>query len=105
MLIRAAGSCGDRRGPGAPDGAELVDRIRATIAHPVHAAALAVALFTGQSPDEVGAWPIHALADGAAVLRSAPLTSRADYTVPPAARPLLAAARTFEQLRGARSSG
>jgi len=95
-------------GPGlgtVPFGAATADRIRARIASPVHAAALATALFTGGEPDELADIPINALAQDAATFTVSGAGGReaaktAVFVVPEPARPLLAAARTFLILRG-----
>jgi hypothetical protein len=95
-------------GPGlgaVPFSAATADRIRARIASPVHAAALATALFTGCEPDELADIPINALTQDAATFTVSGAGGReaaktAVFVVPEPARPLLAAARTFHILRG-----
>lgn len=75
----------------------LVERIRARLASTVHAAALATALFTGAPINELFTWRADDLSFDGAVLGTADGRSRL-YVVPPPARPLLRAARTFLQL-------
>jgi hypothetical protein len=85
-------------------------RLRAGVAHPVHAAAMATAMFTALAPDVLATIPISLLAEDAAVLRVPADRSGtlpripASYFVPAPARPLLLAARTFLYLRGASPS-
>ena len=85
-------------------------RLRAGVAHPVHAAAMATAMFTALDPDVLATVPISLLAEDAVVLRvpadrgGTLLRSPASYFVPAPARPLLLAARAFLYLRGASPS-
>ncbi len=78
-------------------------RIRANLVNPVHAAALATALFTGMPPDHIAHTPISALSPDAATLRlpNRPAGSQLVFVVPPFARGLLRAARVFLQFGGA----
>jgi len=93
-------------GPGLTTGpftAETASRIRERIAHPVRAGALATALLTGVSYGTLVSIPITALSETADVLllESHRRTEPGAHAIPPTARPLLAAARTFQALRGA----
>jgi hypothetical protein len=99
-------------GPGltsVPVTPEIAARIRAGVANPIHAAALAAALFTGLDPTGLTHTQISALSGDAAALSlfepARPRQADADapyvFFVPEPARPLLRAARTFLQLRGA----
>jgi hypothetical protein len=82
-------------------------RVRAGVAHPVHAAAMATAMLTALDPDVLATVPISLLAEDAVVLRvpadrgGTLLRAPASYFVPAPARPLLLAARAFVYLRGA----
>jgi hypothetical protein len=94
-----------------PVTAATAARIRAGVAHPVHAAALATALFTGLEPTSLAPCPISALSqDCAALDLYGPVAGYQDSRlpgrlfVPEPARPLLRAARTFLQLRGTEAS-
>lgn len=100
-------------GPGlntVPFTEDTAARLRAGVAHPVHAAAIAAAMFTALDPDVLATIPISLLADDAAVLQTRPggigqLTGTpTSYFVPAPARPLLLAARAFLYLRGASPS-
>ncbi|GAB3934853.1 hypothetical protein GCM10027614_08610 [Micromonospora vulcania] len=82
-------------------------RLRAGVANPVHAAALTAVYFTGLSPDLLTPVPLSALSDDATVLHITAMRATtwvADgavgYHIPDPARPLMAAARTFQHLRG-----
>jgi hypothetical protein len=85
-------------------------RLRAGVAHPVHAAAMATAMFAALDPDVMATIPIGLLAEDGAVLhvpakRGGPLSRiTASYFVPAPARPLLLAARAFLYLGGASPS-
>jgi hypothetical protein len=92
--------------------AEVADRLRAGVAHPVHAAAVATAMFTGLDADVLNLISVEALSGDAAALRTPLLGgvgrlggAPASFFVPPAARPLLAAARAFVHLRGGDARG
>lgn len=84
-------------------------RLRAAVAHPVHAAALVTALFTGLDTTILAAVTTDTLDTDAAVLRT-PLQHGiasvhaypAVFRVPPVARPLLRAARAFQHLHTGR---
>lgn len=89
----------------------IAARIRAGVANPIHAAALAAALFTGLDPTSLAPCPINALSDDCAALdllghvAGYELVGPAGmFFVPEAARPLLNAARTFLHLRGSNAS-
>ncbi|WP_410595481.1 hypothetical protein [Amycolatopsis sp. lyj-23] len=109
LLLALPSTLTRRGGPGlgaVPFGYESADRIRARIASPVHAAALATALFTGCHPTDLAAQvTIEALAEDAGLFAVPGPGGRdgirtAVFVVPDPARPLLAAARTFLRLRG-----
>ncbi|MQA10038.1 MAG: hypothetical protein GEU98_16075 [Pseudonocardiaceae bacterium] len=109
LLLALPSDLLSRGGPGLGTvafGYETADRIRSRIASPVHAAALATALFTGCTPDDLAAnVPIEALSEDAALFAVPGPGGRdgvhtAVFVVPDPARPLLAAARTFLKLRG-----
>ncbi|MDI5978245.1 hypothetical protein [Amycolatopsis magusensis] len=108
LLLVLPGDLVTAGGPGLsglPLTAETAAAIRARVASPVHAAALATALFTGLAPIALGEAPISALAPDAATLTLAlhpgtPAATICVLPVPPAARPLLSAARIFLTLRG-----
>ncbi|MBF6080269.1 hypothetical protein IU485_02750 [Nocardia cyriacigeorgica] len=95
---------------GAPVTQSVIARIRSGTASPVHAAALATALFTGFPAAYLSQIPTGALSDDGALLAlgtdSAPrkwgdsARTRHAFAVPEPARALLVAARTFLQLRG-----
>jgi hypothetical protein len=97
-------------GPGLTTGpftAETAARIRERIAHPVRAGALATALITGVGYGTLVSIPITALSDRADVLLAGIPPQRAApgaLAVPPTARPLLAAVRTFQVLRRCRAA-
>lgn len=92
-------------GPGLTTGpftAETASLIRDRIAHPVRAGALAAALLTGAGYGTLVSIPITALSDRADVLLlgSRRRAEPGAHAIAHAARPLLAAARTFQALRG-----
>ena len=74
------------------------------MASPVHAAALAAALFTGLDPLSLATIPVSALSgDGTALIvpfKQNQQSWAGAFFVPEPARPLLRAARAFLQLRG-----
>jgi len=101
-------------GPGlnsAPVTTQIIDRIRAGVTHPMIAAALAACLFTGLTPRALLYSGLARDADTlrvpfrprqtrvfTAITRTAPTsTTAAVFHIPPAARPLLRAARHFAQ--------
>ena len=107
LLLALPADLDDAGGPGLtglPFTCELASRVRAGVASPVHAAALAAALFTGLDPAEIATIPITALSeDGAALILPAKENQRGGasaFFVPGPARPLLRAARAFLHLRG-----
>ncbi|WP_328393775.1 hypothetical protein [Nocardia sp. NBC_00416] len=80
---------------------EIVDRIRARTANPAHAAAVAVQLFTGATVDELKAIPCESYV-GDALIFDNPVVcghSLCVWVIPPAARPLIDAARVFQETR------
>ncbi|MDP4512105.1 hypothetical protein [Nonomuraea turcica] len=90
--------------------AEDAERIATHLAHPVHAAALATALFTGARLHDLQAIPLAALSPDATTIEIREGTQAADglvlpeetitYRVPVYARGILAAARAFLLLTG-----
>ncbi|MGY5230129.1 hypothetical protein [Nocardia asiatica] len=111
LLIQLPGNLRRAAGPGMtgrPITAELAARIRAGTVSPVHAAALACAVFTGFDRHELARIPISGLSMEAGWLRwnnaERYLADRSPHwvviSVPHRARPMLAAARTFLSLRG-----
>lgn len=93
-------------GPGltsTPVTAETVTRIRAAVSHPVLAAGVALALFTGVSLTSFqsmrgGSIPTPCASTVTIPIRQygrAPVSTSVLFSVPPAARPLLRAAHTF----------
>ncbi|MGW5922282.1 hypothetical protein ACWFPY_25115 [Nocardia fluminea] len=97
-------------GPGmnvAPFTDEIAAVIRAGVASPVHAAAVATAVFTGFPAPYLARIPFRALSPDAAIMtlssqpRTTTSSSRHNFVVgvPAPARPLLRAARTFLELR------
>ena len=107
LLLALPADLDDAGGPGLtglPFTSELASCVRAGVASPVHAAALAAALFTGLDPAGLAAIPITALSeDGAALILPAKENQRdgaGAFFVPEPARPLLRAARAFLHLRG-----
>lgn len=100
-------------GPGlntVPVTAAIAARLRRAAAHPIHAAAVAAAMFTALSPETLATIRINLLAEDATILRTKPdglgalLTPATTYAVPAPARPLLLAARSFLYLGGIRAS-
>lgn len=111
LLIQLPGHLTRAAGPGMtgrPITAAVAARIRAGTVSPVHAAALACALFTGFDRHELARIPIAGLSMDAGMLRwnnaERYLFDRSPIwvvtSVPRRARPMLAAARTFLGLRG-----
>jgi hypothetical protein len=108
LLLTLPGDLDEAGGPGLtglPFTAKLAGRVRAGVASPVHAAALAAALFTGLDPPGLATIPVSALSgDGAALIvpfKQNQQSWAGAFFVPEPARPLLRAARAFLQLRGA----
>lgn len=81
---------------------EAAAQIRQHVAHPPLAAALAISVFTGLSPEKVTAWrvpvPIQERADQVAVPTHG-RPSPAIYTVPAPAQPIIDAAISYGRLR------
>lgn len=82
---------------------QVITRIRARVANPAHAAALATLLFTGTTYRELNFLPWRALTGDTVVF---PGTRRVDHpadlrvwVIPPPARPLLHAAALFQETR------
>ncbi|QDQ95297.1 hypothetical protein FND50_34165 [Rhodococcus sp. WB9] len=95
-------------GPGlttVPVTEQTADRIRSVIPSPTHAAALAALLCTGSPAPHLASIPVSALTSDAGALVLSGAVGRRHYRhptahpIPAAARPLLAAARTYVQLR------
>jgi hypothetical protein len=106
LLLSLPAELGSLSGPGMSSPSLTGDeaaRIRASIAHPVIAAALTATLITGASPNELAAFPLRGLAPDGSVL-DFPVTRNASrarkYFVPKPARGILRAARGFLTLRG-----
>ncbi|MBF6289865.1 hypothetical protein [Nocardia cyriacigeorgica] len=80
---------------------EVIDRIRTRTANPAHAAAVAVQLFTGATVEELKAIPCQSYV-GDALIFSNPVVcghSLCVWVIPLAARPLVDAARIFQETR------
>jgi hypothetical protein len=112
LLLELPANLFEASGPGltgVPLTQPLAERIRAGVASPVNAAALATVLFTGYTPHDLAKIPISALSPEATTLswdvaerNLSP--QRHALTVPAPARPMLSAARSFLLLRGAEPS-